>query len=60
MDELKEWAAELGIDLELWVHEDNHRARNFYCRLSFVETGKSKPYELDESRSHVNMSLQPR
>lgn len=34
----------------LWILENNHRARNFYCKAGFQETGKRKsaPGKLDE------------
>ena len=36
--------------LTIGVHEDNHRARAFYRRIGFAETGKVVPYPLDPSR----------
>ncbi|MEU6238472.1 GNAT family N-acetyltransferase, partial [Kitasatospora sp. NPDC047058] len=33
--------------LTLGVHEDNPRARAFYRRLGFADTGKVVPYMLD-------------
>jgi len=36
--------------LTLGVHEDNERARVFYRRIGFSETGKIIPYALDPSK----------
>lgn len=36
--------------LTLGVHEDNQRARAFYRRLGFTDTGKTVPYPLDRAR----------
>ncbi|MGR7000153.1 GNAT family N-acetyltransferase [Yinghuangia aomiensis] len=37
--------------LTLGVHEDNHRARAFYRRLGFTDTGKRVPYPLDPAKA---------
>jgi ribosomal protein S18 acetylase RimI-like enzyme len=45
-----------GADaLYLLVHEDNPRARAFYRRQGFVETGRTLPYELDPSEREIEM-----
>lgn len=36
--------------LTLGVHEDNDRARAFYRRLGFTDTGKRVPYPLDPAK----------
>ncbi|GAA2835010.1 GNAT family N-acetyltransferase [Kitasatospora paracochleata] len=36
--------------LTLGVREDNHRARAFYRRLGFTETGTTVPYPLDPAK----------
>lgn len=41
--------------LRLQVHEDNARALAFYRRMGFVETGDREPYELDPTRSELEM-----
>jgi hypothetical protein len=43
--------------LVLEVHEDNARARAAYDELGFVETGATRPYPLDPSRSELEMVL---
>jgi hypothetical protein len=43
--------------LVLEVHEDNARARAAYDTLGFVETGASRPYPLERSRSELEMVL---
>lgn len=57
--EVRRWAAEsAGVGrLHLFVHEDNDRARAFYRRLGFSETGATMPYELDPSRREIEMAL---
>jgi ribosomal protein S18 acetylase RimI-like enzyme len=53
------WArTEVGAD-RLWleVHEDNARARSFYRRVGFTETGVRRPYPLDPSRDELEMVL---
>jgi ribosomal protein S18 acetylase RimI-like enzyme len=51
------WARdEAGVRrLELFVHEDNPRARAFYARLGFTETGATMPYELDPQTLEIEM-----
>jgi len=46
-------AAAAGLRLQ--VHEDNARALAFYRRMGFVETGDREPYELDPTRSELEM-----
>lgn len=43
--------------LHLYVHEDNARARAFYRRHGFAETGDSLPYELIPSELDLEMDL---
>jgi ribosomal protein S18 acetylase RimI-like enzyme len=51
------WARDVlgGRDLYLLVHEENARARAFYRRLGFVETGGTTPYELDPRELEIEM-----
>ena len=50
------WVAARGDDrIRLSVHEDNERARSFYRRVGFTETGRTVPYRLDESRAEYEM-----
>jgi len=46
-----------GGSLLLHVHEDNARARAFYRRRGFAETGVRVPYSLDETTDEVEMRL---
>jgi ribosomal protein S18 acetylase RimI-like enzyme len=59
VDEVCRWARdEAGVDrVHLYVHEDNVRARAFYRRYGFVETGGSMPYELDPTKLEIEMEL---
>jgi ribosomal protein S18 acetylase RimI-like enzyme len=59
VDEVCRWARdEAGADrVRLYVHEDNARARSFYRRYGFVETGGSMPYELDPAKLEIEMEL---
>ncbi|GAA4046917.1 hypothetical protein GCM10023063_37700 [Arthrobacter methylotrophus] len=54
--------AELGAAvIELGVHEENARARTFYSRHGFEDTGASRPYPQDKTKREVIMArrLQP-
>jgi RimJ/RimL family protein N-acetyltransferase len=42
--------------LHLFVHEDNARARAFYMRIGFTETGHAVPDDLDPSRAVLKMA----
>lgn len=57
--EVRRWARDSGgvRRLHLFVHEDNARARAFYRRLGFSETGATMPYELDPTRAEIEMAL---
>ncbi|MCM0674405.1 GNAT family N-acetyltransferase [Micromonospora phytophila] len=44
--------------LTLGVHEDNPRARGFYRKLGFAETGKAIPYALNPSQKVHIMGYQ--
>jgi ribosomal protein S18 acetylase RimI-like enzyme len=59
LDEAVAWGrAEAGLDrLHLFVHEHNERARAFYRRYGFAETGGTMPYDLDPSTVEVEMAL---
>ena len=46
-----------GGTLLLHVHEDNARARAFYRRRGFAETGVRVPYSLDETTDEVEMRM---
>ncbi|CAD6009768.1 GNAT family N-acetyltransferase [Agreia sp. COWG] len=43
--------------LLLHVHEQNSRARAFYARRGYVETGSTIPYPLDRTQNEVEMAL---
>ena len=49
------WArGEAALDrLHLHVHEDNARARAFYRRYGFTETGGGFPYDLDPDQDRA-------
>lgn len=49
-----DWAAGAPV-IGLWVHEDNNRARAFYRRHGFTETGRRSPYPVDPSRDQIEM-----
>ncbi|MDP9433621.1 MAG: GNAT family N-acetyltransferase [Actinomycetota bacterium] len=51
-----DWAAGAPA-VGLWVHEDNDRARAFYRRRGFTETGRTAPYVVDPSRDQIEMEL---
>jgi RimJ/RimL family protein N-acetyltransferase len=59
VDVVRTWARdEAGVSrLHLYVHEDNRRARAFYRRLGFAETGAWLPYELVPSERDLEMDL---
>jgi GNAT superfamily N-acetyltransferase len=55
LDRVERWAAGHGPTLTLHVHERNARARAFYTRRGFVETGATIPYPLDPSAREIEM-----
>jgi GNAT superfamily N-acetyltransferase len=55
LDAVELWAAGHGTTLTLHVHEANARARAFYARRGFVETGATIPYPLDPYAREVEM-----
>jgi ribosomal protein S18 acetylase RimI-like enzyme len=59
LDAAIEWGRdEAKVDrVLLEVREDNDRARGFYRRRGFVDTGRAEPYELDPAYSEVEMAL---
>jgi GNAT superfamily N-acetyltransferase len=59
LDEVERWARDAVPRgrLRLHVHEDNPRARSFYARRGYVETGRTIPYPLDPSQNEVEMAL---
>jgi GNAT superfamily N-acetyltransferase len=60
LDEIEAWvrAAVPEGRLLLHVHEENPRARAFYARRGYVETGRTIPYPLDNSQNEVEMALE--
>jgi GNAT superfamily N-acetyltransferase len=60
LDEVEAWvrAAIPEGRLLLHVHEDNPRARAFYARRGYAETGRTIPYPLDRSQNEVEMALE--
>jgi GNAT superfamily N-acetyltransferase len=59
LDQVEAWAraAVPEGNLRLHVHEDNPRARSFYTRRGYVETGETIPYPLDRTQNEVEMVL---
>lgn len=59
LDAVVSWSRdEARLDrLHLYVHEHNGRARAFYRRYGFTETGRTMPYDLDPSTVEVEMAL---
>ncbi|MGI4894789.1 MAG: pyridoxal-phosphate dependent enzyme, partial [Janthinobacterium lividum] len=59
LDAVLAWARRRpGADgIRLHVHEDNARARAYYRRRGFVDTGVRVPYNLDETRDELEMRL---
>jgi GNAT superfamily N-acetyltransferase len=56
LDAVEEWAVRVGkTELFLEVHEDNARAQAFYARRGFEPTGSTRPYDLDESQTELEM-----
>jgi GNAT superfamily N-acetyltransferase len=55
---IEEWARERGDTLTLHVHADNTRARAFYARRGFVETGVTFPYVLAPEEVELEMTKQ--
>ena len=59
LDGVVEWArGDAGLDrLHLYVHEDNARARAFYLRYGFTETGGTMPYDLAPGQVEIEMAM---
>jgi ribosomal protein S18 acetylase RimI-like enzyme len=59
LDSVVEWArGEAGLNrLHLYVHEDNGRARAFYRRYGFTETGATMPYDLAPGQVEIEMAM---
>ena len=55
---VEEWARTESSRLTLHVHEDNARARKAYEHRGFVATGQTAPYNLDPSKSELEMVKQ--
>ncbi|MCU1404197.1 MAG: family N-acetyltransferase [Glaciihabitans sp.] len=47
LEVVEQWARERASTISLHVHEDNARARAYYAKRGFVETGHSVAYKLD-------------
>lgn len=52
---IEEWSRQRADTLVLEVHESNDRARAYYARHGFTETGRTRPYPFDTSRSELEM-----
>ena len=54
---VEDWARGRGsAQLDLFVHEDNARARRAYERLGFTATGRTIPYDLVEGQREEHMT----
>lgn len=54
----QQWGADWGaVRMRLFVHEDNPRARAYYRRRGFTETGATMPYELEPSETEIEMVI---
>jgi GNAT superfamily N-acetyltransferase len=49
------WARERSDRMWLEVHEDNARARAAYAKRGWIDTGQTRPYEHDPSRSELQL-----
>lgn len=52
---IEAWARTEGDALLLHVHEQNPRARAFYARQGYTETGATTPYVLDATALEIEM-----
>ncbi|MFI2033060.1 GNAT family N-acetyltransferase [Streptomyces buecherae] len=56
-----EWSWELPEfrveRVRLWVHEQNERARAFYAKLGFAETGRTMPYPNRPEETEYELAL---
>jgi len=52
---IEAWARTEGQKLTLHVHEDNARAKKYYERQGFAATGHSMAYNLDATKSELEM-----
>jgi GNAT superfamily N-acetyltransferase len=59
VDTCRDWARDeaRAHALTLLVHEHNARARAFYRRYGFTETGATMPYELEPTELEIEMRL---
>ncbi|UTT39881.1 GNAT family N-acetyltransferase [Glutamicibacter mishrai] len=55
LEEIIQWASNYSQKLLLNVHERNARARRFYRKQGFVETGKIIPFNLDPQANEIEM-----
>ena len=56
LDRVEAWARADGVDrFYLQVHGENPRARAFYRRRGYVETGVVAPHPLDPAHSEIEM-----
>ena len=53
---VEQWAFARNSRLTLRVHSENPRARAYYAKRGFVETGVIVPYVLDRSQTEVEMA----
>lgn len=52
---VEQWARTEGSEIILHVHSQNPRARAFYARRGYVESGVTLPYRLDTSQTELEM-----
>ena len=53
---VEHWALQHGDTLTLHVHADNARARRYYEKRGYVETGVTLPYVLNAAETEVEMA----
>jgi ribosomal protein S18 acetylase RimI-like enzyme len=53
---VEKWARDYDDALLLHVHADNTRARRYYEKHGYTETGVTLPYVLDASQTELEMS----
>lgn len=53
---VEHWATQHGETITLHVHADNLRARRYYVKRGYVETGVTLPYVLNAAETEIEMA----